>query len=397
MNRTALITFLIGLFAITIVITCVPSNVMAIGMSPIYREIYFEPGLTETFHFIMIGLKDGDLLVRPYAEGDLENYTTVPDQAYLIPASKGIGFSATLTLPDKLKPGIRVLRVGIQEELTSKASGSAGIVAKLGVESLIHVRVPYPAKYLEMKMECTNVEEGEVATFDLDVFNRGSKDLQEVSGYIDIFSPEHKKMGKINMNEGTLSIPFQGSVHFTSEWDTTGAEPGLYEAVATVLYDGNQTSTRCWFRVGELNIKIKSFGANDTQQGSIAKFNAVLQSQWNHDIPQVFNTVTIRNSNGEIVGTTSSETLRVGSWNERAMTIYWDTEDNEIGEYDATLLLEYENKNSTKSAKFRIVSSFQAVFEFLGLYWHMIVIIVLVLLILYQAIKGKKPRKKKRK
>ena len=388
MKKIPLLFFLAGLLVLT-------PGVLAIGISPVYREIYFEPNLNKTFHFLMIGDRDSDLLVRPYVDGFLANYTTVPDRSYLIPATKGVPFGAVLTLPETMPPGKHMLRVGILEELPSTSSGMQGIVAKLGVESLIALRVPYPAKYLELGMRCSETAAGENAKFDLDVYNRGTKDLQDVSGYVEVFSPEHKKMGRAYMKEGSLFIPTAGSGHFTAEMGTSGFQPGMYEAVATINYDGNQTSTRCGFRVGELNVEIKSFGANDTQQGGIAKFGALLQSTWNSEIPQVFNEVEIRTKDGELVGKASGETIRVGSWSEKQMTIYWDTGDNEIGDYVAKLTLEYEGRNSTKSAEFRIVGAFDGIINFLAANWFIIVIAALVVLIVYQAIKDNMPRKRK--
>jgi len=128
-----------------------PVNAVAIGISPVYREIFFEPGLNESFYFIMIGKKEGDLLARPYVDGDLVNYTTVPDQAYLIPEGMGVSFIANVELPDSLPPGKHVIRVGVMEEIVSGSGGAQGIAARLGVESLLAVRVPYPSKYLEMR------------------------------------------------------------------------------------------------------------------------------------------------------------------------------------------------------------------------------------------------------
>lgn len=365
----------------------------AIGMSPAYREIYFEPGMEETFHFIMIGNKESDLLVRPYVEGSLANYTTIPDETYLIPAASGIGFAATVSLPEKLPPGLHMLRIGIMEELPPGTH--AGIVAKLGVESLIGIRVPYPSKYLDMKLKCDNARIGEDAIIYVDVFNRGTKDLYDVNGFVEIFSVDHKKIIKTQMKEGSQFIAPARNAEFTAVWDTSGAQPGIYDAVATINYDGNQTSAKCNFRLGELNIDIKDFGANDTQVGSIAKFVALLQSTWNAEIPQVFNKVEIYTEDGKFVGSSSGETIRVGSWSEKKMTVYWDTGDNEAGNYLATLTLEYEGKNSTKTAPLRIVGTFEWITGFLESNWHIIVIIVLVLLIGYQAIGSKRPFRKR--
>jgi hypothetical protein len=365
----------------------------AIGMSPAYREIYFEPGMEETFHFIMIGNKDSDLLVKPYVDGDLANYTTVPDETYLIPAAKGVGFAATVSLPETLPPGMHMLRVGIMEELPPGTY--SGIVAKLGVESLIGIRVPYPAKYLDMTLRCDNAHKGDGAVFDVEVFNRGSKDLDDVNGFVEIFSVDHKKIIKTQMKEGSLFIAPARKADFTAEWDTSNAQPGIYDAVATINYDGNQTSAKCNFRLGDLNIDIKDFGANDTQIGSIAKFVATLQSTWNSEIPQVFNEVEVHTEDGDFVGSSSGETIRVGSWSEKKMTVYWDTGENGAGNYVATLTLEYQGKNSTRSAPFRIIGTFEWLTGFLESNWHILVIIALVLLIAYQAIGSKRPFRKK--
>ncbi|RLI98487.1 MAG: hypothetical protein DRO99_00575 [Candidatus Aenigmatarchaeota archaeon] len=352
-------------------------TVSAIGITPAYREIYFEPGLHRNFSFVMIGDLEKDMVVRPITTGDLQDYIILPNRTYYLPARTAIGIWATLDMPESLDPGKYTMKIGFAEK---PPEGIDAIFATVGVQSVISMRVPYPSKYLELKMRCNDPPVGEDTVFDIDVFNRGSIDLVDVNGHVEVFSPMDKLLDKKGLDEGSVYLRPKETAHFSSRWDTTGQDAGFYRAVATINYDGNVTSTMCTFTVGELNIDIKRFDVNDTIQGTTARFDALLQSTWNSEIPEVYPTVYIEKPDGTLVDTAQGPTIRIGKWKEYHMKdLYWDTTGKEPGDYVARLLLEYRDTNSTATTEFKILNAFQ-------LSMTHVVIIALIALVAYQAI-----------
>jgi len=366
-------------------ILMLPHAALAIGVTPIYREIYFEPNLHRNFSIVMIGDAESDKIIRPYVDGDLANYSIIPNRTFLLPKGSSLGLWVTLKLPEKLTPGRHQLHVGPMEENPPSAGGAQGVIARLGVESIIYVNVPFPSKYLDLRMVCQEAVLGENAQFTVDVANLGSVDLNDVSGYVEIFSPAGANAGRADMKEGSIFLSPAQKAKLSASWNAAGVEPGYYTAAATINYDGNISSTTCNFRLGELKINIADLSVNGTKKGEIAKFVALLQSTWNSDIPQVFSEITVKAKDGAVVGTSKGEAIRIGRWEDRKVTIYWDTGNAPEGDYMATLLLEYQDKNSTKTVNFKIISAFEIT-------WMHMVIICLAALMAYQAVRSRRKR-----
>jgi hypothetical protein len=361
------------IFALVLLLLAVPS-VQAIGISPPYREIYFEPGLEKNFTFFMIGAPESASVVKPYLEGNMSEFMTVPNRTYFLDEKSSDSFQASMSLPQEYKPGRHKIYVGILEQ---KTGGGEGIFARVGIQSIIEVRVPYPAKYIEMDLECPNVNIGDTARFIDEITNFGTKDISDITGSVEILSPNDQKVTDLDMEQGSIFLSPQEKKELTARWDTREAIPGIYHAVFSVNYDGKQADAACRFRVGDLKIDILSLEADDVEQGKIARFDASLQSIWNDDIPQVFTELLVFDDEGNLVGSSSGETVRMGVWSSRNMTLYWDTENNDAGDYTARLSLEYEGMNSSRTAEFKIISPF-------NIPWAYIVVILLVVVIAYQ-------------
>ena len=369
--------FLISFVSAILICFFLAQSASSIGMTPASREIFFEPGLFRNFSFVAIASPKDDILVRPYASGDLANYTRVPDRTYFLIAGESTGMWGEIHLPQEMTPGVHRLGFGIMEETPPVAGGYAGVVAKMGVESLLFVRVPYPSKYVELKMNIEDTALGDDAVVIMTVSNRGSLDLEDVQGFVDIISPAFERVERVAYSQGSVYIPKMETRTFTAHWNTSKHNPGDYQAIATVNYDGNVTSAKRDFRLGDLQININNFRVNDTVSGEIAKFVADLKSIWISNIPQVFNRVAIMDTDGNVVGETKGETIRMGNWGEYPLEIYWDTENTPEGDYVAEILLEYGERNNTASTTFKITNPME-------IPWIYIVIILLVIFISYQ-------------
>ena len=352
-------------------------HVQAIGISPVYREVFFEPGYEKNFTFIIIGAPKRPLVVKPYVNGTPAEYAIVPERTYYIGAKDSHAFTIGLKLPQEMEPGKHKLYVGVMEQASSSDDG---IFARIGVESIIEVRVPYPAKYIEFTTRCQDTDIGDTATFRSTVTNYGTKDLEDVSSKFEIFSSEDTRVADLETNEGSVFLATRQEATFSSSWETEGNNPGEYLAVTTVNYDGKTTSGACKFRLGELHIDIENLEINDTVQGDIAKFVATIQSLWNSGLPQVFSEITIYDEDGNEVGSSAGETIRVGKWGSRELTIYWDTGSNPVGDYEAELFLDYDGSNTTSR---RVAFSITQPLE---ISWVHVLLIVMVIIIVYQVV-----------
>ncbi|MEM5808209.1 MAG: hypothetical protein QW818_03700, partial [Candidatus Aenigmatarchaeota archaeon] len=177
--RFAFILFLISLLLV--------QNVYAIGISPASMFINFEPNLKKTITYMVINNQNKEIQVNMYVTGELKDYIKLTKTTDILKAGEVKSFTFEISLPDKLdKPGDHEARIGAIESIPATAGEGATVAARTAVESIFIVRVPYPGKYIQVKLDAKDVNLGQIATFILAISNLGELDVT-VSGEIDIF------------------------------------------------------------------------------------------------------------------------------------------------------------------------------------------------------------------
>ncbi len=337
-HRITLIFLLVFAFSIT--------AVNAIGLNPSRLIVDFEPNLEKTVTYNVINNEGKELEVSIYVTGELKDYVTSKETKITVAPGETKSFNVILKLPSKLdKPGTYDTRVGVVGTVPLTASGGAQVAARVGVESQLWVRVPYPGKYASTTLDVSNVKVGEKAEFKITISNLGTEDMT-VSDEVDIFDPSGTKVA--TAVAGSTFVKSKETGELNTVWDTKDVKPGLYSAKATVRYNGQIATADNSFNVGGLIIEIFDVAYGGIKKDSIAKFEVQAESSWNDKITGVYAELFAFNQVGNQVGKAKSESIDFGPNAKASIPIFWDTTGLPEGNYEIKFVVHYAGKDNEK-------------------------------------------------
>ena len=363
-------------------------NAGAIGVSPSRIIVDFEPNLKKNFTFSSVGHPSKTIGVELYIKGDLKDYVTILSEtsAVLSPGEIKI-FTVELSLPAKIeKPGTHDIRIGAVEVPPDIAESGATVGARAGVEAQLWVKVPYPGKYIEISLDAPDVKLNETVNFVISVSNLGTEDVF-VYDPIDIYDPNNIKIATVHTGE--TEVKTKSIEKLYAQWETKDIEAGIYNAVATVMYDGKSVNTSREFRIGYLWIDIIDIVFNDTKEGDIAKFDVVIKSFWNEKITDIYAELEITDENGKIIDRVKSQSVDLEPWREKTIPVYWDTKGVSVGSYNAKITLYYADKTTYKTVKIEIIAGFEPFLIIVVVLIAVIVILIAALPIYYYKKSGR--------
>jgi len=331
---------------IFVVMLVLAGNVSGIGIAPGSTTVDFESGLERTVNFKVINNENKDMKVFFNVEGELAPYVTLSNLLVDFAAGEeSKQFSYTVELPKKLKkPGTHIAKI-IAIDLPPDADSEGTYVgARVGVVSRLEVKVPYPGKYAEAKLRISEGQPGEDAVFVVKVYNYGAQKINKAEATIDILGPTNERIATIISD--TKSIDAKGMRELKAVWRPEN--PGLYHAVATVRYDGKIARAEENFYVGDVFIELLNIDVKNFRLGGVAKFEMEVESKWNDVLKNVFAEIEMRNQNGDAVGNFKSTSTDLDVLAKEIIIAYWDTENIEPGQYDATITLNYNDGEKTQ-------------------------------------------------
>jgi len=115
---------------------------------------------------------------------------------------------------------------------------------------------------------------------------------------------------------------------------------GDFMAEATLIYDGESKTEKAEFKVGETNINIGSISVDKFNLGGIAKFDIMLESQWNKMIEDVKAIVDVMQGT-KIYTSSRTETVNLEPYEKQQVSAYWDTDKVIPGKYEMKVSLFY--------------------------------------------------------
>ncbi len=339
--------------------------VKAIGVTPVSYEIDFQPNLKGVFAFTFLG--DGEPKFSIYAEGDLAEYVKLSDKTLNGPGT----IVAFLSLPENIEiPGRHILYIGALEGGGEEVSG-IGIIGN--VRGVILVNVPYPGKYVEIKLEAANVNIGEPVPLSLTINNKGKENVT-VSAALEIYKGE-ELIERINLDDVNLGSAQSKLVYY--ELNTINYQAGGYKARALAEYGGKRTAiAETDFKIGHLHISILNYSASFVRN-KINKFNIEIESEWNTPIENVFANVSIINT--DISFQTPSVKLR--PFEKSILEGFFDTTSIVSDEFQAKIEIHYEDQITEKIVDLRLKKEFDLL-SYAIIAAFVIVIIILVLIVI---------------
>ena len=393
MERIAVLIFLF--FSLFLFIP----SVSALGMSPSKITMDFIPNEEFEFEGQVINTGDGTLEFDIYADAELKDFITLltPDYLLLGPYQSSV-FRFRIKLPDKFdRPGEHI---GIIWAATRVESEEGIAIARIKVGMKIVVRVPYPGKYAEIKLDIENANVNDTVLFEITATNLGKENITSARGEIKILNME---------NETVVVLQTEGKPIETTKIETFRAtwfsdvEPGLYKVEATLFYEGENTSLEMAFNLGAPLIEIVNVSAESMVNGTIGKILTKIHSYWNQEIEDVYVELSVRDKNGKIIGEDKSKNVNVRAFSSPTITNYWDTTRGvPLGEYNATVVLRYLDRNDTAEFEIEVVekTGMFGLPESLGNFVLIIIIVVVVIAVfvaVFLVFYTKKRKKSKQK
>ena len=317
----------------------------SLGITPGRTTIDFTPNADREFNFKVINNEYRDLSVMLLVQGELEDTITLHQEIITFTSEEySKSFTFDINLPAKLEtPGIHEASI-IAVELPEDYEGQTSVRATAAVAMQLRVKVPYPGKYLEAKLDIETKDNKTL--FFVSASNLGTDNIQRAKATIDIYDPENKKVATVETTERSIRskqrVDLVGSAALTK---------GAYKAVMNLTYDEHSLIQEKEFKIGDLWIDVREIFVRNFRLGEIAKFNILVESVWNELIQDVYAQLIMKTKDDDIVADIKSPSFDIKP-NERTTTFaYWDTEDIGEGVYYGKVILHYEGKTTEKALR----------------------------------------------
>jgi len=308
----------------------------SVGITPAHYKEFFEPGLTKTFNFYVFS-STAEEGVDLYITGDLTEYVNI-SRTHL--DSSG-DFTVTISLPDEIKkPGTHKIFIGAIEAREIKEEVVGGIAA---IQGRIDIIVPYPGKYAESTFKISNINEGEKASYELEINNLGTLPIN-VKSSIEVFNLDELEPLLVEKLSGKEMKPKEVLI-IKGDLDTNSFPAGTYNAIATVDWR-EKTVINQTFRVGEFLVDIVDYDYQ-FEQGRINPFIIKVENKWNTKVESVFATVSITDK-GKPISDFRTATVDTRPWEVKNITGYFDTSELEAKRYTALIALSYDGETTSK-------------------------------------------------
>ncbi|MGM5479869.1 MAG: hypothetical protein ACQESC_00240 [Nanobdellota archaeon] len=316
------------------------SLVSAIGISPPSQEVTFESGTDYNLTFKLTGLSND---VELSAQGALEDFISFPENVidYAGPSNY---FSVIVTFPeyDQLTSFGEQKSYIKARELPPEGGTLAATTA---VNPTIKTYIPEPGLYAEIEeFSIETVSEGQNASFDLSIRNRGTEPFSSQSVTVTILDLEGEVLDSIVVSDVSAS---PGEVFTTSKEIASGDfKPGKYTATASFDLDEsrNPFSASTSFFVGSTDIVLLNHTSVLTTN-MINKVDLTFQSLWGSSLEGV--RVYYTDVNGK---QQSLPSIDFESFEEKTVTAFMDLPRMNKTIFTSNLTLEFpEGFSSTPS------------------------------------------------
>lgn len=336
---------LVLIFACIFIALAVTSNVSAIGITPGRVTLNFEPNMQKTVEFTIVNNEHKDMKVLLAVVGELSDYISLDTTSVEFKAneeSKTIRYN--VNLPASLTAGQHEMKIAVAEA-PSKGKGAFMnedvfvVGATVVVTSQLLVKVPYPYKYAEIRLDV--IEQGG-KKFYVEVENLGEHDLVDMQAIIEILGPTNEKLAIIKTDTKTVEAGKREEL--VASWNDK-VNPGQYKAIASLAYDEGKVATaEKIFTSGELEIDVVDISVKNFRLGDIAKFDITVENKWSAVVKDVYAQLQFFDTQNQQVANVKSASLDVPSLGRQVLTAYWDTAGIKEGAYTGKLLLNYANK-----------------------------------------------------
>jgi hypothetical protein len=132
---------------------------------------------------------------------------------------------------------------------------------------------------------------------------------------------------------------------------TANVGEGNYYAEVVVEYDGETFILNKNFFIGDLKIEIDELKVDNFKLGTIAKFDILLRSKWNEEIPNVYANMQVMDKSGNVLTDFKTSNVNIKPKSTATVSGYWDTSNVKVGDYDINVKAIYGNKTTERLFK----------------------------------------------
>ena len=327
-------------------------NVSALGITPGRAVFDYSPGRQEDVNFKIINNEQKDMKVQIYVEGELNQTVTLYQKIVEFKSDElEKEFKYTFNLPEILEgPGIHQVRI-IAMEIPEKVEQGTFIGATVAVATELYIKVPYPGKYLDLKLDIQESDVNDTTKFVVAASNFGDQKVARAYAIIDVLSKTNEKIASIKTD--TVEIDVKQRKDFAAEWKAD-VGPGAYLAKVTVIYDDKIGTVEKVFNVGTLRIDLVDVVVDDFRLGGIAKFTIVGENRWNSEIKEVYSRVLIYDAANKTIADSKSASVDFPALEKTTMFAFWDTAGIDEGDYDGKIVLYYANKTTDREIRAKV-------------------------------------------
>ena len=351
LTRCGFVLFISLLFSIFLL-----PEVLAISIAPGGVEIPYAPGKSQTQDFV-VGGAVGRVLIT--VEGSLNESITISEPEFNLNGGSHT-ITTTFTFPDELPPGEHTIYIKAKET-SGKVYGRKSMISALAaVRSWIKTYVPYPDEFAEISLKFENqIQLGEIAYFEVNLRNRGSKIIRSAKGELTIKDYTNNEIVTTVPLTQVTNIPPDGSKQLYAEWNTAGVKPGEYLLQAHVDYADNKSVKTKGIEsiiVGEIKLEILELTPLEMPVEQVTPLNLLIGSVWNKEM-SAYAELQLKNGQDEVVKTTKTPTFTIARWRKENIELFLDAFGITPGNYKGEVTLYYSGKETKREFDFNLTEA----------------------------------------
>jgi len=307
-----------------------------LGASPATKTLTFEPNSVVELELNVLNPEQSDTQVSLSVLGELKDFIFIENPIVSIKAQNYKNpFKVIIRFPSEIEPGVHSSYVRISPLLPPESQNT--IVAVIVPQIRINVRAPYPAKYADVSLIITEVDEGTPVPISVLFDNLGSEDIQRAGANIELYAPAGELLESISTNEISIVKNTLGEARAQL---SPLLRKGAYRALAKAYYDGFEKSTESNFTIGVPIIKVKELMPKKLVRDEINKLTFKVSSDWNTELT-ASGLISINKIESEF------PLFTINPGEQKTVTGFFDTIGLEPGEYALTIKLAYADQVRT--------------------------------------------------
>ncbi len=328
---------------------------LGLGITPTSRAYDFEPNavIRGSISIINSDERDGQMVIT--TQGAIAQYIFLREALVDMKAKETREIEYQIRMPSAFeKPGVQAGQIVVTRLPSKDANEGAFVGSAVSISTDVKVRVPYPGKYAETRLDISEANTNQTVTFILPVANLGIEDITVAKGTIEVLGPTNNNIGTVLTNQKPIKA--KKSDELSANW-LASVEPGIYMASATLTYDEKVLALSRTFAVGSLVVDIVSATVKDFKLGGIAKITLAVKNKWNSEVPNLYAQLYVYDNQGTLLSDTKSPSINLAAQSTDALLVYWDTQGLPSGTYQAKVVLNYAGKKTEKPLRLVVGST----------------------------------------